>query len=75
MKQYLADKSLGGVVADGCLTYIQAFEQLKQLIVPQSARERNLLNVFARLPAAQPLRSIVTIMDISQAIDRCPPKI
>ena len=73
MKQYIADKGLGGVVADGCLTYIQALEQLEcpELIVPQSARERNLLNVIARLPVAQPLRSTPMIMDISQSIDRC----
>ena len=29
-----------------------------------------MLNVFARLPAAHPLRSTMMIMDISQAIDR-----
>ena len=38
--------------------------------VPQSPRERNVLNVFARLPVAHPLRSTMMIMDISQAIDR-----
>ena len=59
---------------DGCLTYIQALELIDQKNVPQSARERNLLNVFARLPVAQPLRSTVMLMDISQAIDRCKPK-
>ena len=71
MVKYLADKNLECIVNDGCLTYIQALELIKHQSVPQSARERNLLNVFARLPAAQPLRSTVMIMDISQAIDRC----
>ena len=39
--------------------------------VPQGARERNLLNILARLPAAQPLRDTRMIFDISQPIDRC----
>ena len=71
MMKYLADKNMECIVNDGCQTYIQALELLDQQNVPQSARERNLLNVFARLPVAQPLRSTVMIMDISQAIDRC----
>ena len=76
MMKYLADKHLTNLINDGCLTYMQALEldtgtPLPIRNVPQSARERNLLNVFARLPAAQPLRSTVMIMDISQAIDRC----
>ena len=71
MVKYLADKNLRCIVNDGCLTYIQALELIKHQSVPQSARERNMLNVFACLPAAQPLRSTVLIMDISQAIDRC----
>ena len=71
MEKYLADKNLKCIVDDGCLTYIQALELIDKKNVPTSARERNLLNVFARLPAAQPLRSTVMIMDISQAIDRC----
>ena len=74
MKKYLADKSMECIVNDGCLTYIQALELIDKKNVPTSVRERNLLNVFARLPVAQPLRSTVTIMDISQAIDRCKPK-
>ena len=78
MMKYLADKNMECLVNDGCLTYIQALElQSMECIdqnVPQSARERNLLNVFARLPVAQPLRSTVMIMGISQAIDRCKPK-
>ena len=77
--KYLADKNLTNLINDGCLTYMQALELDKETPqpirnVPQSARERNLLNVFARLPVAQPLRSTVMIMDISQAIDRCKPK-
>ena len=71
MVKYLADNNLECIVDDGCLTYIQALELIKHQSVPQSARERNMLNVFARLPAAQPLRSTVLIMDFSQAIDRC----
>ena len=75
MVKHLADKNMECILNDGCLTYIQALELLiDQKDVPQSARERNLLNVFARLPVAQPLRSTVMIMDISQAIDRCKPK-
>ena len=74
MMKYLADKNLTNLINDGCLTYMQALELDKEQPirnVPQSARERNLLNVFARLPAAQPLRSTMMILDISQAIDRC----
>ena len=76
MMKYLADKDLTNLINDGCLTYMQALElddetPLPIRNVPQSARERNLLNVFARLPAAQPLRSTLMILDISQAIDRC----
>ena len=76
MMKYLADKNLTNLINDGCLTYMQALELDKETPlpirnVPQSARERNLLNVFARLPAAQPLRSTLMILDISQAIDRC----
>ena len=76
MMKYLADKHLTNLINDGCLTYMQALELDKETPlpirnVPQSARERNLLNVFARLPAAQPLRSTLMILDISQAIDRC----
>ena len=44
------------------------------LSVPQSARERNLLNIIARLPAAQPLRATRLIVDISEPIDKCSPK-
>ena len=71
MVKYLADKNLECTVSDVYLTYIQALELIDHQNVPQSARERNLLNVFARLPVVQPLRSTVMIMDISQAIDRC----
>ena len=75
MQKFLADNSMECIVNDGCLTYMQALELIDpQKNVPTSVRERNLLNVFARLPAVQPLRSTVMIMDISQAIDRCKPK-
>ena len=67
--KYLADKELQGAAADGCHTYIQALELIGQE-VPNSPREGNRLNVFARLPGAHPLRSTMMIMDISQAIDR-----
>ena len=79
MVKHLADKNMECIVNDGCLTYIQALEMHNlecedQKNLPLSARKRNLLNVFARLPVAQPLRSTVMIVDISQAIDRCYPK-
>ena len=44
------------------------------LLGPKSPRQRNMLNVLALLPAAQPLQSTMMIMDISQAIDRCCPR-
>ena len=68
-KKYLADHGLQEDAADGCVTYIQALEMMG-LVGPKSPRQRNMLNVFARLPAAHPLRSTMMIMDISQAIDR-----
>ena len=78
MMKFLADKSLTRLIGDGTLTYIQALEMHNrdndELKLPHSTRERNMLNVFARLPVAQPLRSTVMIVDISQAIDRCYPK-
>ena len=67
---YLADAGLEWTVADGCVTYIQALE-LADKRVPHSARERNLLNIFARLPAAHPLRDTRMIFDLTQAVDRC----
>ena len=72
-KKYLADHGLQAAAADGCVTYIQALE-LMGLVAPKSHRQRNMLNVFARLPAAHPLRSTMMIMDISQAIDRASPR-
>ena len=79
MMKFLADKNMEHLLNDAGLTYVQALEMpwltpQQRNVMPQSARERNLLNVFARLPAAQPLRSTVMIADISQAIDRCKPK-
>ena len=71
--KFLGDNGLQWAVADGCVTYIQALE-LNKGKTPHSARERQLVNMLARLPAAQPLRSTVMIMDISQAVDRCKPK-
>ena len=40
------------------------------LLGPKSPRQRNMLNLFAILPAAHPLQSTLMIMDISHAIDR-----
>ena len=75
MKQYLVDNKLWWIAAgDNALTYIQALELMGQP-VPQSARERNLLNVFARLPMTQPLNSTLLIIDLSQAVNRCQPKV
>ena len=71
--KYLADNTLTWAAADGCITYMQALELIDEK-VPHSARERILLNVLARLPAAQPLRATMMITDISQAIDRSRPK-
>ena len=71
-KKYLADHNLQEAAADGRVTYVQALE-LMGLLGPKSPRQRNMLNVLALLPAAQPLQSTMMIMDISQAIDRsCP---
>ena len=79
MMKFLTDKKLTHLIGDGTLTYIQALEihnieHNGELKLPLSARERNLLNVVARQPSAQPLRSTTMIIDISQAIDRCCPK-
>ena len=76
MMKFLTDKQLTHLIGDGTLTYIQALEihnieHNGELKLPLSARERNLLNVVARQPSAQPLRSTTMIIDISQAIDRC----
>ena len=80
MMKFLTGKNLTRLIGDGTVTYIQALEihnielelnDMGVLKLPLSARERNLLNVFARLPVAQPLRSTPMIVDISQAIDRC----
>ena len=71
--KYLHEKNLEWARDDGCITYIQALE-LIGAPVPSSARERNLLNVNARIPAAQPLKATMMIMDISQSIDRCKAK-
>ena len=49
---------------------MQGLELIGQLQGPKSPRERNMLNLFALLPCADPLRSTMMIMDISQAIDR-----
>ena len=70
---YLYDAGLHWTAADGGKTYVQMLE-LMNLSVPTSARERNLLNIVARLPAAQPLRTTRLIFDLSQAIDRCRPR-
>ena len=67
---YLRNTGLQKARNDGCVTYIQALELADQK-VPQSARERNLLNNFARQPEAQPLRGTQMIFDLSQGIDHC----
>ena len=72
MQQFLTDNKLWWMAADENthLTYIQALELINRP-VPHSARERSLLNVFARLPMAQPLKSTLLICDISQAVNMC----
>ena len=70
---YLDHAGLRSTAADGGKTYVQMLE-LMNLSVPTSARERNMLNIIARLPAAQPLRTTRLIFDLSQAIDRCRPR-
>ena len=52
---------------------MQALE-LMGLSGPENPRQRNMLNVFACVPVAHPLRSTLMIFDISQAIDRARPK-
>ena len=75
MKKFLTANELWPSAVDGnALTYIQALELMSHP-VPQSARERNVLNVFARLPPAQPLNSTMLIFDLSQAVDRCMPTV
>ena len=64
--RFMADN---GLCADGCLTYVQAIESVG-LQAPTSARERNLLNMLARLPMAQPLQETLMVTDITQAADR-----
>ena len=65
--RFIADNKLQH--ADGSLTYIQAIESAG-LQAPTSARERNLLNILARLPMAQPLQETLMVSDITQAADR-----
>ena len=59
--RFMADN---GLCADGCLTYVQAIESVG-LQAPTSARERNLLNMLARLPMAQPLQETLMVTDIT----------
>ena len=66
---YLAAAGLQLTAADGCVTYIQALE-LADIRVPHSARARNMLNITARLPWAQPLRETLMIFDLNQSVDR-----
>ena len=54
---------------------MQGLELIGQLAGPKSPRERNMLNLVALLPCADPLRSTMMIMDISQAIDRARAKL
>jgi len=56
---------------EGRLTYIEVLEMMG-LDAPQTARERNTLNLVALLPKAQPLDTSLAVLDLSQALDRCP---
>ena len=49
------------------VTYMQALE-LADRQTPDSARERNMLNIFARSPKAQPLCTTTANCDLSQTI-------
>ena len=60
--QLLANPSTGHVV-----TYMQALEMADRK-TPDSARERNMLNIFARTTKAQPLWTTTANCDISQTI-------
>ena len=73
-EQFICENKLLESKVDGRVTYLQALELIGGLQGPKSPRERNLLNLLALLPAADPLRSTMMIMDISQAIDRARPK-
>ena len=66
----MAVHGLQRAAADGRVTYMQALEVIGGGEGPKSPRERNMLNLFALLPSADPLRATMMIMDISQAIDR-----
>jgi site-specific DNA-cytosine methylase len=56
------------------LTYIQCLEINAGLLGPTSPRERNLLNVWARLPVLSPIESTNGVADISQSLDRARPR-
>lgn len=51
------------------LTYLQVLE-LHGMRGPQHPRQRNLLNVVALLPRAQPLSDTLLLVDLSQSVDR-----
>ena len=50
------------------MTYCQVADYSGGSCLPNSARERNMLNIISRLPKTQPLNSTVANLDISQAI-------
>ena len=62
MPQLMANPSTGHAV-----TYMQALE-LADRKTPASARERNMLNIFARSTNAQPLWTTTANCDLSQTI-------
>ena len=51
------------------ITYVQCLE-LQGVPGPRSARERNLLNLVTALPAAQPLKLTLQVVDKGQSIER-----
>ena len=73
-KEYLTAHEIpwaGG--ASHRVTYIQALEMINMEGVPCNAEERNMLNIVARLPMAQPLKSTLMILDLKAGIRRLRP--
>ncbi len=71
-RTFLAEKFPNYVQEDTRkLTYIQVME-LNGLPTPKSARIRNLLNLCAALPRAQPLNDTLLLADLSQSIKMVP---
>ena len=55
---------------EGKLTYVEVLEMMG-LEAPQTARERNILNLVALHPKVNPLDTSQAVLDLSQALDRC----